>query len=303
MIKTQLHLLRQKFLENKVLYLSLLVAASIIVYINSSYDKSVSYMGVTETEAIPINHEKAVIIKSVLVSEGDFVRQGDLLAVLERPRLEIEITETRSELEELKSQLNLNKELNSKLKSIESVKDSEVVKSPLYIRMSGLNQKLESLKEEKEGLKLYAKVQGHIGEVNYKEGANVSPFSPIMTMHRAQPSRVKGIVHEDVYNEAGPNQKVIVEALNDPSKKVEAVITSVGSKIIPFPERFKKDVNVQVWGREIIIQIPTNNPFLLGEKVLIKNTDENITLPTEYTKGQKMFSESSQENMSKENIL
>ena len=67
--------------------------------------------------------------------------------------------------------------------------------------------------------------------------------------------------------------------MSDKKNSVSGKIIGVGSRIVEYPIRLRSRTEVQIFGREVLIKIPTKNQFLLGEKVLIvpeKQKEVNI---------------------------
>jgi hypothetical protein len=135
-----------------------------------------------------------------------------------------------------------------------------------------MEDELRLLEEEKRGLFIPAQINGLIGSVNFKQGEKVSPFTPILTLHAESPSFVRGYIHEDVYSQVAVGQNVIVNSNHDRKNGVGGVVVGVGARIVEYPERLRKRAEILIWGREIIIRLPPQNRFLLGEKVLITMT-------------------------------
>ncbi|MDY6861819.1 MAG: hypothetical protein SV062_02400 [Thermodesulfobacteriota bacterium] len=143
------------------------------------------------------------------------------------------------------------------------------LENPLKIRLEGLERELNLLLEEKNKLYIFSQITGIIGSVNYKEGEKIPPFTTVMTYHTESPSYVKGFIHENVYNRIFVGMKLEIVSLADNKNRVSGKVVGVGSRIVEFPERLRKDPAVQIWGREVQIKIPEDNDLLLGEKVLI----------------------------------
>ena len=214
----------------------------------------------------------------------------------------------RSQIKQLEAQYELNKKLTSDLKSIKktpegTASDSEenpikikieslkkelelaqhpsqlkidMLKSGLYsskdpviIQVQRLEKELQLLLEEQNKLIKYAQITGVIGSVNFKEGEKVSPFTPIITLHTKSPSFIKGYIHENVYNKVLIGQNVHIHSITDKNNRTDGEVVGVGSRIVEYPVRLRKRQDFQIWGREILIKIPPENTFLLGEKVLI----------------------------------
>jgi len=240
-------------------------------------------------------------------------------------------------IRQLQAEYDINKELSAGLKSldgsperareagagdpaalrIERLKESrELSVKPIQIQIGQLEKDLlaredtlkiqeESLErehalllEEKNRLYRFSPVDGIIGSVNYKEGEQVSPFTPILTLHTKTPSYIRGFIHEKAYRQIALGQKAWIASIADPQNSIIGEITGVGTRIVEYPPRLKEMLAVPVWGREVVLQIERQNPFLLGEKVFItlcENCEERRTLvqkwTPEYLKQQKSYAD------------
>jgi HlyD family secretion protein len=67
-------------------------------------------------------------------------------------------------------------------------------------------------------------------------------------------------------------EAVKVTTLAGTGKAVVGEVVGLSSRIVAFPERMWKMPEMPVYGREVTIKIPENNPFLLGEMVTISET-------------------------------
>ena len=219
------------------------------------------------------------------------------------------ISEIRAEIKELEAQYEINKQLVSELLSLDKDKGALAgandAKNPVQIKLESLRQllllvqdpsrvyegrlanalssegdplteqvsqredELRILNEDRKRLIILAQIGGLIGSVNFKVGEKVSPFTPILTLHAASPSFVRGYIHEDVYSQVALKQKVRVQSNQNRRHNVDGEVVGVGARIVEYPERLRKRADILIWGREIIIRLPPDNRFLLGEKVLI----------------------------------
>jgi len=141
-----------------------------------------------------------------------------------------------------------------------------------------LERELNLMLEEKNKLYVFAQVSGVIGSVRCKVGEQISPFSTLLTLHPIAPSYIKGYVHEFVYTKIAVGQKVKVLSMANPFYSVTGEIVGVGSKIIEYPRRLRRMLEVQVYGREVQIRIPKDNQLLLGEKVLVSTQKQEDNL-------------------------
>ena len=95
-------------------------------------------------------------------------------------------------------------------------------------------------------------------------------------MHKTTPTFVRGYIHENLSHQIAIDKKVTINALSS-KQKVVGTIKSVGTRIIEFPERFRRSVDTKIWGREVMVQLPKDNTYLLGEKVFMEmGSDQGI---------------------------
>lgn len=152
-------------------------------------------------------------------------------------------------------------------------KELKRLENPFKVLLEELGKELDLLLKEKNNLYVFAQLNGIIGSVNFKEGEKISPFMPILTLHAKSPSYVQGFIHENAYNRIAIGNKTEIVSLADSSNSIQGEVVGVGSRIVEFPERLRKSPDVLVWGREVLIKIPEDNNFLLGEKVLVSSTE------------------------------
>lgn len=199
-------------------------------------------------------------------------------------QIEIERMKTALDLEINPIQIRINM-LERKLHSSEN---------PAEIQIQRLGRELNLLLEEKNNLYIFSQVTGIIGSVQCKTGERISPFDPIMTLHKKSPSYIKGFIHESTIANISVGGKVRVISVSDPSYSVIGDVVGIGSRIIEYPRRLRRMLAVQVYGREVRIRIPEGNKFLLGEKVLVRTNPEakqeaavfsgnNLLVPEAYT--------------------
>lgn len=169
---------------------------------------------------------------------------------------------------------NLKKELslsvNSLVVQIELLqKTLDYSNAPVEIQVERLEKELVLLRRENSQLNIYAQISGVIGSVNFKPGEKASPFAPILTLHAKTPSFIKGYIYENAYTKIKMGDKVDVASCNESACKIPGQVVGIGARIVEYPVRLRKHPDFQVWGREVVIRIPENNPLILGEKVSI----------------------------------
>ena len=161
--------------------------------------------------------------------------------------------------------------------------------TPENIETQKLTEELEELEKKNSDMALYAPFSGIIGSVFNKNGngervflkggEKVAAYSPVMSIINKEPSFVKGYIPESHFSAIKVGETVTITSSNN-KIPTTGVVTGLGGRIIPLPTRLLKNQNIPLWGREIVVKIPENNGFILGEKVNIaygKNIWDNIT--------------------------
>lgn len=141
---------------------------------------------------------------------------------------------------------------------------------PLAEKVKGFQSELALLKDERAKLLKIASIDGIIGTVRFKDGERVSPFDTIATIHNESPSFVNGYIPENVYTSIKIGMPLTITSVTKKNCTVSGKVIGVGSRIVEYPIRLRRHVDVQMWGREVIVKIPENNSFILGEKVRIE---------------------------------
>lgn len=212
------------------------------------------------------------------------------------------------EISALESKIQYNKSLIEDLKSIDIKNDDsannpnavklqalkknlQIITKPIDIEIDQLQKELASIsipsqvqqeklkgeidyyKSEQGKLEILAPSDGLIGNIFCKEGENIAAFTSLLSFYEQTPTIVKGFVHESLLLqvEVGDMLTVSSTLLND--QKTEGQIIGLGSRIVEIPERLRKIPEFKTYGREVLIRIPKNNPFLQKEKVMLNSLD------------------------------
>lgn len=211
----------------------------------------------------------------------------------------------RFEINKLETEYQKNKEIASKLKSLASTNSKSDGNDAMALRIKSLKEELalaqksaneqiallrgssklqktsgaseaeilhkelEQLKKEQSDLVQIAKEDWVVGDVNVRDGEKVSSFTPIVTLTHKSPTLVRGYINEQVYQRMNLGKDVEVHTLAGNGDKVLGEVVGLSSRIVQFPIRMWKVAEMPVYGREVTIKIPEQNPFLLGEMVSI----------------------------------
>ncbi len=234
------------------------------------------------------------------------VRQTEILSTIRQleARRTAKVTDIERKIQQLQSEIAFNQSLMKGLKSLE-VADTTEGKSPNEVKMESLRQemelatksfdieinqlekelatvngplevevsKLESEKNfyeaEERKLSIRAPKDGLIGNIHCLEGENRSSFSTLITFYERNPTQVKGYVHENLIVHVNVGDTLEVSSSLHPAHRGYGTVVGLGSRIVEIPARLRKMPEIKTYGREVLIQIPPDNPFLQKEKVVL----------------------------------
>jgi multidrug resistance efflux pump len=220
-------------------------------------------------------------------------------------RRSTKVAELEAEIQRLESTLEYNKKLLEDLQSVEVTIDStanpslmkinslrqqiQLVTEPIDLEVAQLQNELRALrtptrvleqkiqsqidyyKREQQKLAILAPADGIIGNVYCKEGENISSFSTLINFYERNPTLVKGYVHESLILKVQEGDSLIVSSILYPEQTIDGVVIGLGSRIVEIPERLRKMPEIKSYGREVLIRIPQQNPFLQKEKVMLNS--------------------------------
>ena len=254
--------------DNRMIAIAWLVCLTSLVgigfYVSS---ESRSFLGVAESREQQISFANPVEIKHLHVISGQAVRKGELLIELDQSELTEKIRVVESTLAKLESEEMVRQQLNMIVSN--SAGRSAGANDPLLVEIEDLKKQREALEEEKKALFVFASVDGIVGAVNFRTGERVSSFTTILTLSPENPTYVEGFVHESLNTNLTIGETVNVSSTAG-TRAVTGKVVSVGSRIILMPTRLMSNPGVQIYGREVVVEIPENNGLLHGEKVQIK---------------------------------
>jgi len=157
--------------------------------------------------------------------------------------------------------------INTEISNLKSERFAE--NNPLLSQIRALEGELEFYETKKKKQTIVAPSDGLIGNIHCKEGEKISPFDILITFYDENPKLVVGYIHEKHLVKANVNDTVEVFSSSRSGVKNIGVIKAQGSRIVEIPPRLRKIKEYITYGREIIIEIPPDNPFLQKEKVTL----------------------------------
>lgn len=238
--------------------------------------------------------------------------KGEIDMLKTKKRIELE--ELDRELQEVKKELDFKKSLYDGLQSIEQ-SNVEASYQPLTEKIENLNQERRSIvttydkqitnieteislgknpynaqvnrmNAEKayldankiKAFDIVAPTDGVIGNVHCKEAEHIPSYKTLITFYEPNPTQVKGYVHEGLILKVAVRDSFKVNSTKNDTMFCYGVVTGLGSRIVEIPERLRKIPEMKTYGREVLIDIPSNNDFLQKEKVVLhfRSKDKSV---------------------------
>lgn len=188
-------------------------------------------------ENIMVTAKMPGMVTSILVKEGDFVKQGQVLASLDDEII-------RKSIEEVKTGLELVNTMYEKQKTLWEQKiGTEMQYLNLKNQKEGLETKLATLNSQKSQTKIVAPFSGVIDEVLLKAGAMASPGLPLMRLVNTNELKVVANVPDSYVSFVRTGDFVQVY-FPDLDKTQDARVSYVGRIVDPVTRTFKVEVNM-----------------------------------------------------------
>lgn len=235
----------------------------------------VSVQGMLESEEnLMVSAKMPGMIRDIRVQEGQMVRKGQVLAVLDDEVLRKSIDEVKVGLEQVKVVYEKQKALW----------DQKIGTELQFLTIKGqkesLELKLQTLQSQVGQANITAPFSGVIDAIFIKPGSMAAPGVPLMQLVNTGSLKATAKVPDSYVSYIKQGDRVLVN-FPDLNKEMEAVITNVGRIVDPLSRTFKIEVN-----------IPSGDPGLkpnllamvrINDKTLAKAIviDENIIQPTE----------------------
>jgi RND family efflux transporter MFP subunit len=236
----------------------------------------VSVQGSLETEEnLMVTSKIPGLITSIKVHEGDVVKQGQILAMLDDEVIRKSIDEVKSGL----SQINV---MYDKQKSLWDQKiGTEMQYLNVKNQKESLEKKLVTLNSQVNQAYVTAPFSGVIDEVFAKAGSLASPGIPLMQL--VNTSDLKAIAKvPDSYVAFVRQGDMVKVTFPDLNRTVDAKVTYVGRIVDPLSRTFKIEVKLPSGDQDLkpnlmaLVQIndKTSNSAIVIEENIIQPTEE-----------------------------
>ncbi len=143
--------------------------------------------------------------------------------------------------------------------------DQSQIQATIELRQQELNWRLQ----EQEKLNKYAIFDGVIDDVNVKPGEQVEAYSSLLSINPVQPTTVIGYLVGSKDRSRSLGDVVTIRSMEQSNLSTQGTIIGFGS-VSMLPQILQKSTAVNAFGLEVFIEIDTENPLPVGEKVMIQ---------------------------------
>ena len=207
----------------------------------------------------------------IKVLEAELAVQNNLRnAISDRPvaapenRLNVKQQEIAALREEM---VQAEKQTQEELRQIDAKIKANAAVFQSQLRQTQGNQSF--LEIEKSKLILLAPMDGYVQQVGATANELVPSFRELFRISPRNPDRVIGFLHESAEIPFQLGDTVLISSMSRVAMSSRAVLNGVSPKLVELPFRLRKFTEVRTWGREVYIQLPPDNPYFIGEKILI----------------------------------
>ena len=187
------------------------------------------------------------MIKNVYVNEGQFVKEGQLLAELDLSEIDAQVKQAKLGLEKSERDLERVKKLYAdEATTLTTVQDAttgyDVAKE--NVQVAEFNQKLS---------RIYAPASGRILRKISEQGELITPFSPVFILGTGESAYIVnvGLADRDIVKvKLGDVANIYLDAY--PSEPFHARITQIAQTVNPATGTYEAELQIQPNGKKLI---------------------------------------------------
>jgi HlyD family secretion protein len=147
--------------------------------------------------------------------------------------------------------------------------EDEFDQSQIQSKIELANEELEWKLREETRLNKFATFSGVIENVYVKEGEEVEAFTSLVSINPKHPTSVVGYLVGKKERDRELGEIVTVKSLEQPNLQIQGKIIGFGA-VVKLPQIMEKDNSLTTFGLEIFIEIPEDNPLVVGEQIIVK---------------------------------
>lgn len=147
--------------------------------------------------------------------------------------------------------------------------EDEFDQSQIQSKIELANEELEWKLREERRLNKFATFSGVIENVYVKEGEEVEAFTSLVSINPKHPTSVVGYLVGKKERDRELGEIVTVKPLEQPNLQIQGKIIGFGA-VVELPQIMEKDNSLTTFGLEIFIEIPEDNPLVVGGQIIVK---------------------------------
>ena len=203
--------------------------------------------------------EAEVSLNQLLVKDLKSVKIDENATMLNNPN-QLKINALKEELRLVVQPLDIE---------IEHLQNELLAQNPMQVEINRLKTQRDFIVNEQKRLAIYAPSDGIVGTIHCKEGENISSFTTLISFYEKSPNMVVGYVHESLVVQVSIGDSLDIFSSLHIEEKCRGKVIGLGHRIVEIPERLRKIPELKTYGREVLIQIPSDNHFLQSETVVL----------------------------------
>lgn len=223
------------------------------------FQHMIEAQGMVEAEnSVIISPKSPGSIVSLSIKEGDYVKKGQIVAIIDNKLV-------REQMAELKYQLEVAKVVFEKQKALWDQKiGTEIQFINAKANFESLSKRLATLNAQLDLYNVVSPISGVIERVNQKEGEIASPGMPLAQVINLSNLKVVSHVSDTFLGTVNKGDEVLMN-FPDINKEMKGRISFVGNLVNPATRTFDIEVN-----------IPTSNQFHPNQYAVVKINDITI---------------------------
>ena len=171
----------------------------------------------------------------------------------------------------LKEEINLRNQ-STRIKINDITVKNNADQALLQNQIQLLQNELTLIQKEKENLVKISLADGVVETVPVKTGDEVDAYTELISVLPTHPTAVVGYLQSEK-NAPPIGTKVQIQGYNARWKSSNGKVIGYGA-VTSLPDILQKSTAVKAFGKEIFIELPLQNDFSTGEKILIRLWEE-----------------------------
>jgi multidrug resistance efflux pump len=137
-------------------------------------------------------------------------------------------------------------------------------------KIASVREELAFIETERKQLILIAPMDGFVVEVFITQNTIEPQLKPLVKINPTRTNRVKGFIYETAEIAYNLGDSVALTSASRPNVKAKGYFIGVSPEMVELPIRLRKSAEIKSWGREVYVQLPPDNAFYIGEKIMLK---------------------------------